>query len=351
MDIQSRELGLERIRQILESGQDMGATLRSKDGPFAWVTKFHGVPWVSVLLAAPVDHVWCDMPEGTVNGLYLPQAPTAGPAQTRWMTQQSKESVHRKSLLAELRVAGINPSLLPHGLLGFDGGAVFGGANAAFGKAVPALSEQWFRAFLIPQDDSRQRLCINVLTAMLNERGSFALRPCSDSALVSGQYAGHFSPEDDRLEAYLFSQYYQFPHPLGKPAVVAERIVQAISNQLEAESVPLEFDSVSMAFLPRTSVNLPLADYSRSSVMDIPRRYNDTICSLRLRLVANLGWPVFAMSLKAAQHAVSARALSARPLVAHEVDVKVSLARYWAEMKRRFPLSVSWPLDAVWAPG
>jgi hypothetical protein len=206
---------------------------------------------------------------------------------------------------------------------------------------------------MLPNADRAVAGLLEAANALLLERGAFALRAFADAAVLQQPAAEHYSLSDARLEALLLSQIYADPHPLGKPAELAARIVNAGKEALanpESERI-LRLADCSALLGPATGLNLPVADHAYSKVMDLPRRLQDEIVSVRLELVRRLGWPVFARQMINARQQVLARKAGRRPFGPLPFDPMESIDAYLRRVRESHPMSLLWPLDHLWGEG
>lgn len=348
-DIELREISLRELAAAALSGGGSLQALRSAHRPLLLLSRLPPLRWGSALLVAPHGCVWCDFPAGTTTALHLPEYPTCGPHQALWIARISGDRAVRRGFKQALDAAGVGA--LPRGVLGFDGGILNGATAIGIDRKQAPLWPGWHRAYLLPDVEQAPEALLQAARAVLAERREFAMRPLTDDAVLQAAAAEPYSLADSRPEAMLLSQIYADPHPLGKPPEAAARIVAALQAALDGKAAesPLNFRDCSATLGPATGLQLPIADHSHSRVMDIPRRTQDEIVSLRLELVQRLGWPVFARQLLVARQQLLARRSGSRPFGPLPFDPVASVEAYLRRVGQTYPTSLGWPFDSVWA--
>jgi hypothetical protein len=247
-----------------------------------------------ILLVCPEMHSFCSFPQSRLScgyGHFLDES--AGPWE-RWLTAKYLSPEVERRFLAELKRHRIPASKVPFGLFPFVGGTSVS-PDLGYGRGVQVLPGLRFRCYLVPRSGSDIDGCAGILSAAIDERSSFGIRPVGQP--IEQCEGTHFQPEDTRDEALLWSF---CAAPADLPFAEKRRAQEIAIQQLEeaicrAESgQPPDFDGLSPCFC-ELSPRATLAAHSAQTVIHHDDEY---ITSLRVRLMRLTKWPIFYESVR-----------------------------------------------------
>lgn len=324
------------------------AELRSANGPSAYFTELESLEASSVLVCAPRGFVWGSVPGSTLS---RGRGHFAVPGQGAWQDAADRAFLRPgvdRDFAAELKRHKLKPSALRYGLLPFVGGTSLVG-DKGYSPSLPPLWQQWFKVYLIPQGLPAQKAFVRVLSALLAERGAFALRRVPDERLTPG--IQHQFEDDDTSDEALLWSYHSSPSwrverpPFACQARAIDMLSEAV-RQAEAGSLP-DWHAMSPAFND-WSARVVLADVRPQSVRELNA---ELISSYRVRLMRLTQWPVFCQLLKQVPERMRSRLAGFEPRreplpydIAAEAQVAVD------ETCKRYPGYASEPFDALYAP-
>jgi len=313
---------------------------------------FEFLPWTAALVAAPLDHVFASAPRS--SGFLIEEAVDVGPLQARW-TRQASRAGELKMFRKELRKAGIKEQQIREGSLPFEGD-LESGNRLRFAKDLRPVSDFWFRAYLIPQEDSRKARLNQVLQNLAAERGEYFVRRFPDrelERLAASGWTYPYSSESATREAYLFHFLTGADSGPAGPAKEREKhCIALLRNAIEDGEAgkPIDFASLTPAVddLWEPSLAFPSPESHHAWPRSI--RSADAISALRLRLIRLLGWPIFfyrtALHWEAANDRFRNGPKGAEPL---SFDPLQEMSEYLDGVRRNYPSYRSPPLEAAWS--
>ena len=294
--------------------------------------RFSKVPWTSILLCAPSDHIF-----GMVYQL-LP------PSLAKWTVTIDDFGKQMSLFNREHANNGILLSKIPAGFYNYGSTNPRLPRESRIGIDVPSLSRFWYWPFLIPQTHECEELFIDWIREILDQLNWFVLRPFSNNKIYSEVEPSRGNKRQDYLlfceeGAYSILKTPERGITLNQVGSLLDQAVQFCDR-----GGRLDRDSLSPWITQHGKCMMISVQGALSNDINIVHNIN----SLRAKLIRLLGWPIFFETIVALllQHHGKGRSR-----VTFQEDTVLEMRDYVSNCLISFPGLIDDPYSSAWNQG